>query len=55
MAVLTRSASAPPNAASFSQTTLRCTSRDVEKLANPQSAPAITFSRPTTPAKRTMR
>src|SRR5271170_3196103 len=44
-----------PRAASLVHTTLGWTSHEVEKLANPQSAPAITFSRPTTPAKRPIR
>src|SRR5215470_1576713 len=42
-------------AASLTQTTLGCTSQVEAKLAKPQSAPAITLSRPTTPAKRLMR
>ena len=43
------------NAASLVQTTLGWTSQEVEKLAKPQSAPAMTFSRPTTPANRAIR
>src|SRR5215469_9337887 len=43
------------SAANLTQTTVGWTSQEVEKLAKPQSAPAITFSRPTTPAKRVIR
>ena len=39
----------------MAQTIVGCTSRVVEKLAKPQSAPAMTFSRPTTFAKRAIR
>src|SRR5205085_11314165 len=43
------------NAANLTQTTLGWTSQVAAKLAKPQSAPAMTFSRPTAPAKRPMR
>jgi hypothetical protein len=39
----------------LTQTTLGCTSQVEAKLAKPQSAPAMTFSRPTACAKCSMR
>ena len=43
------------SACDLTHTTLGWTSQVEAKLAKPQSAPAMTFSRPTAPAKRAMR